>query len=52
VLAEDHDLALKERFANLLVNRGNDTQKSFQKFLQKHKMSSHVWIWAKRPEER
>jgi hypothetical protein len=51
--ALDSSLKLTEinRFAVLLNRRGSTTQNDFQKFLIKHRMSSHVWVFAKRPTE-
>jgi TolA-binding protein len=34
-------------FAKLISKRGEQAEKDFQRFLQKHKLSSHVWIFAR-----
>ena len=42
-LARGEDVRLS-RFEKLLLSRGKDTLKAFQKFLSEHCLSSHVWI--------
>ena len=38
------------RFSRLISDSNETTQKAFQTFLEKHRMSSHTWVFAKRPE--
>ena len=38
----------KNEFIRVLEQRGEKTIREFQTFLQKHKLSSHVWILAKK----
>ena len=38
------------RFAKILLGRNGDTLKDFQNFLVKHKLSSHCWVSARKPE--
>lgn len=45
----DPDLEQKNRFAVLLSKSDEQTQNDFQEFLQKHHMSSHVWVIARKP---
>lgn len=35
-------------FVKVLINRGSDCIEEFQKFLNKYKLSSHVWIFARK----
>jgi Zn ribbon nucleic-acid-binding protein len=37
------------RFASSIKKRGQNVQEDFQNFLVKHKLSSHVWVFAKNP---
>lgn len=39
------------RFEEILLRRGNECQSAFQKFLQDFKLSSHIWIWARKSSE-
>lgn len=38
-----------DRFIKTLLARGEETQKSFQRFLVKEQLSSHLWVFARRP---
>jgi len=42
-------LAKSNRFAALLATKSESAQKDFQELLKKYRMSSHVWVFAKRP---
>ena len=35
-------------FLRVLFSRGEDAIQDFQVLLQKHKLSSHVWVWARK----
>ena len=43
----NNEIFKNNAFANLISKRGEEAEKDFQKFLQKHKLSSHVWIYAR-----
>lgn len=49
VFSTSPDLAKSNRFSALLATKGEQAQKDFQNLLQKYRMSSHVWVFAKRP---
>jgi SAM-dependent methyltransferase len=38
----------QNEFVRVLSERGSDAISEFQSFLQKHRLSSHIWIWAKK----
>ena len=44
------EIASQNRFATFLSNCSEQVQNEFQTFLQRNRMSSHVWIFARRPE--
>ncbi|MGK5090554.1 class I SAM-dependent methyltransferase [Deltaproteobacteria bacterium TL4] len=44
-----HSSGLGGEFARVLHSRGEEAIAEFQAFLQKYKMSSHVWCWATAP---
>lgn len=39
---------VENEFVRVLASRGEETQKEFQAFLQKHRLSSHLWVWGTR----
>ncbi len=45
------ELANQNRFAELISKSSEQVQVEFQTFLQNNRMSSHVWVFAKRPEK-
>jgi len=45
----DPALEQKDRFAALLSKSNEQTKNDFQEFLQKHRMSSHIWVIARKP---
>lgn len=49
-LDSNRELVNNNRFASFLSKCSESIQSDFQEFLQHHRMSSHVWIFAKRPE--
>jgi len=49
-LDSNPELAKQNRFATFLSNCNDQVQNEFQEFLQRNRMSSHVWIFAKRAE--
>ncbi|RHX91196.1 SAM-dependent methyltransferase [Leptospira yasudae] len=40
--------AIENEFVRVLRERGTDAISEFQSFLKKHKLSSHIWIFAKK----
>jgi 2-polyprenyl-3-methyl-5-hydroxy-6-metoxy-1,4-benzoquinol methylase len=43
----DDSIYDNNRFVNKIIERGRDAEIEFQDFLQKNKLSSHFWIFAK-----
>ncbi len=50
-IASTPGIARDNRFARLISSSTELVQQEFQVFLQKHRMSSHVWVFARRPEK-
>lgn len=39
---------IENEFVKVIKKRGDEAMNDFQNFLQKHNLSSHVWIWGKK----
>lgn len=50
-MTENPDLVDSNRFVARLISRGDSAMIDFQTLLKKYKLSSHVWVIARRPEE-
>jgi len=45
---EHPEILNDQKFIRLLLGRGTETGKAFQRFLAEERLSSHCWIWAER----
>ena len=50
-MQDNPEVASRNRFAMFISNSDESVKNEFQEFLKKNRMSSHVWVFARRPKK-